>query len=340
MFRVLDSVRFQGVRFRCRRGSVLVMVLWLLFFFSLLTAQAAYRARLDQHLLQRDLETVRSYYVARAGLHAAWDALVESRDDALGPEGQEGWARDDRQDGGLVRSLELEDTRGRAVGTCAIRIQDEHSFFPILRVDKDARRRFIGSFSRGVLERPAPDVPLEGDGGAFGGARGTGVLRRCFAGQEEIFYGEDANDNFILDPWEDDGEREPPGDDADGRLDVGAKGFVTVWTDGKVNVNTAPESVLRNLPGVSSDVLAALLTERRGKTLTIPEDLASLAPVTDAVFARLASWAVFRSDLWRVTVVGRAAASPVAYVIVAVVDRSSGVPRIRWCGAGSGRWGR
>ncbi len=316
------------------------MVLWLVFFFSLLTAQAAYRARLDQHLLQRDLETVRSYYIARAGLHAAWDALVESRDDVLGPEGQEGWARDDREDGGLVRSLEFEDTHGRAAGTCVIRIQDEHSFFPILRVDKNARRRFIGSFSRGVIECPVPDVPLEEGGGVSGGARGTRILYRLFAGQEGVFYGEDTNDNCILDPWEDDGEREPPLDDADGILNVGIKGMVTVWTDGKVNVNTAPESVLRSLAGVSSEVLAALLAERRQKTLTAPEDLTCLAPVTDAVFAQLASWAVFRSDLWRVTVVGRAAATPFVYVIVAVVDRSQGVPRILWCRAGGSRWVR
>ena len=43
-----------------------------------------------------------------------------------------------------------------------------------------------------------------------------------------VVFGEDANQNFVLDPNEDDGEEKDPPDDQDGRLNPGLRPFVTV----------------------------------------------------------------------------------------------------------------
>lgn len=46
----------------------------------------------------------------------------------------------------------------------------------------------------------------------------------------EIFFGEDANRNGLLDPEENDGDRTPPLDDEDGELDPGWRDFLTLWS--------------------------------------------------------------------------------------------------------------
>ncbi|MBI4566004.1 MAG: general secretion pathway protein GspK [Planctomycetes bacterium] len=78
----------------------------------------------------------------------------------------------------------------------------------------------------------------------------------------EILYGEDLNQNGVLDAGERDGTRSPPDDNADSTLDFGLIAYVTVYSydrnvaqDGspRVNVNTATPEQLR---GALGDVLA------------------------------------------------------------------------------------
>jgi hypothetical protein len=62
----------------------------------------------------------------------------------------------------------------------------------------------------------------------------------------QLFYGEDANRNGVLDPNEDDGAEKSPADDADGVLDAGFRDYLTVSSrerntlpggDKKININ-------------------------------------------------------------------------------------------------------
>jgi DNA uptake protein ComE-like DNA-binding protein len=74
-------------------------------------------------------------------------------------------------------------------------------------------------------------------------------------GADEItLYGEDANLNGILDPNEDDGDKSPPADNGDGKLDAGILNFVTVWSresnkrsDGSNRTNTTDVGGLTQL---------------------------------------------------------------------------------------------
>ena len=77
----------------------------------------------------------------------------------------------------------------------------------------------------------------------------------------EILYGEDANLNGALDPNEDDGEKNAPADNTDGRLDAGLLAYVTVFSrepnkqaDGTARINIAQ-------PG-PNDALEKLLTDK------------------------------------------------------------------------------
>jgi hypothetical protein len=89
----------------------------------------------------------------------------------------------------------------------------------------------------------------------------------------EILYGEDANQNGVLDPNEDDGEESPPVDNRDGRLERGMLSYLTCFsresnmrsdgTTARVDI-TASSTQLRELLeeklgfAVSQDVLNAL----------------------------------------------------------------------------------
>jgi type II secretory pathway component PulK len=87
----------------------------------------------------------------------------------------------------------------------------------------------------------------------------------------ELFFGEDANHNGTLDPNEDDDDAFLPADNADGRLQLGLLDLLTVYGEGSVNVNTAPESVLRALFSTAmadefttNHLMTTLLSHRRG----------------------------------------------------------------------------
>ena len=92
----------------------------------------------------------------------------------------------------------------------------------------------------------------------------------------EILYGEDANLNGVLDPNEDDGEKNLPADNSDGKLDAGMLAYVTVFSrepnkqsDGTARINIAP-------PG-PNDALEKLLTDKLGASRTA-EILARIGP--------------------------------------------------------------
>jgi hypothetical protein len=85
------------------------------------------------------------------------------------------------------------------------------------------------------------------------------VMMNKYPGQvdDTVWFGEDLNENGVLDPNEDDGEESPPYDDADGVLDHGIRDFVTVDSGtASVNPNTASPEVLQiMMPERYQDVL-------------------------------------------------------------------------------------
>ncbi len=83
-----------------------------------------------------------------------------------------------------------------------------------------------------------------------------------------LFFGEDANHSGLLDREEDDGDLFLPLDNGDGRLQPGLAALFTVFGDGSINVNGAPEAVLRAgfrsaLEAAEGESLAASLVARR-----------------------------------------------------------------------------
>ncbi|MDB4665116.1 general secretion pathway protein GspK [Verrucomicrobia bacterium] len=103
----------------------------------------------------------------------------------------------------------------------------------------------------------------------------------------QVVYGEDANMNGLLDPNENDGDRTPPVDDADGILDFGLVEYLTVYgampqEEGQdsdspnndsedqqtlmVNVNSASAAVLACLPGMDDQKAQQIVAYRNSLT--------------------------------------------------------------------------
>jgi hypothetical protein len=135
------------------------------------------------------------------------------------------------------------------------------------------------------------------------------LLIRGFHPQD--YLGEDVNRNGVLDPNEDDGSLTYPPDDADGRLRMGWVALLTCLGDGRVNLNTAPEAVLRALP-ITEEAVGQIVGFRAfdenssGKledhVFRSELDIEQLQGLTDADVLVLKQVATFRSRHFRIFV--------------------------------------
>ena len=87
----------------------------------------------------------------------------------------------------------------------------------------------------------------------------------------ELLFGEDANYNGLLDREEDDGSNSFPPDNANHMLDAGWSALLTTHSinentaasgEDRVNVQSAEESDLTAIPGISSDLAKAIIAHR------------------------------------------------------------------------------
>ena len=96
----------------------------------------------------------------------------------------------------------------------------------------------------------------------------------------EILYGEDANMNGVLDPNEDDGDKTPPSDNADGKLDRGILEYVTVFSsEPKTRSDgTTPRIDVGQDPQLEQS-LETMLTETLGDAARAKKILDPLRPI-------------------------------------------------------------
>jgi DNA uptake protein ComE-like DNA-binding protein len=88
---------------------------------------------------------------------------------------------------------------------------------------------------------------------------------------QELFTGEDANLNGLLDPEENDGDTTYPKDNRDGVLDSGWSGLITVSAqsrnvsaagESRVNIQQAEERELAAVPGLNTEIARAIVQHR------------------------------------------------------------------------------
>lgn len=79
--------------------------------------------------------------------------------------------------------------------------------------------------------------------------------------------------------------------------------WMTVWSSGKINVNTAPAEVLRSLDeGMNDGVVQEILTKREQKPLKSEQDLREIAGINADLAFRVGKLVAFKSSFFRIKV--------------------------------------
>ena len=95
-------------------------------------------------------------------------------------------------------------------------------------------------------------------------------LRMIYNMDQDTLYGEDANLNGVLDPNENDGDKNPPSDNQDGNLDAGLLEYCTTYTLEPTTYTNIINGVATNLPRVNvtnTTAIRALLTSNFNATI-------------------------------------------------------------------------
>lgn len=246
-----------------RRGSILILVLFVMAVLSLLAVSLAYRAALESRLASSRAIQAKLQAQAASAVSVAMARLRENTNDydhpaepwclhaPLAAEGWlEEWSGGARQaDPEFAADYQVLDEEGKlhiayapsvAMEKLGMSPEQIGSLFDWMDADDDPRTD--GAESDYYQSLPAPyrckNRPPE--------MLDELLLVRGFAASD--YWGEDANHDGQLNPSENDAATLYPPDDADGQLRLGWVDLLTCVGDGHINLNAAPLAVLRLLP--------------------------------------------------------------------------------------------
>lgn len=137
-----------------------------------------------------------------------------------------------------------------------------------------------------------------------------------------LFFGEDWNEDGILQDNEDDGDKSPPADDHDGSLRTGLRALLTVHGDGRLNVNTASVEALATQTMITREHAARIVEGRSrapGGYRTVEAALAA-AKLPRSAAAGLKT----ASETFSIVSRGELVGSPAVAYVRAVVRRAAG----------------
>jgi len=235
-------------RRRRRRGVALIFVLWILILIGLAIGELVARARAESRMIATLKSRAVAQYAAESGILATTAALQSILDSAPDPSHL------------AVRTRHL-DTLGRAISDAAKRVAEAGAL-------PGAPSTSNAQYAVAVLDLNARLDLARAD---------TITLRNLFA----EFTGKDRAHDIVAalrqSPVTRFGElaRVPGVDDA---LALAVAPYITVWSDGLINVNSAPEAVIAALPGVGPSRAQALVARRDAGELFTTTDPFRPAP--------------------------------------------------------------
>ena len=295
------------------RGSVLIGVLWCVVLLGITVVSMLHAARLELRVTKNHVDAQQAYYLAIAGIEKSkallYDLAKRMREDGKTHstllENNVKEFRDIPLGRGLfrvVRAARAEDTGRHLVYGMSneeARLDVNHaSYDDLVKLtnmtpdvaaaiidwrDEDSNLTPGGAEADDYLALDPPYVP--------GNAPFTTVreLLRVRGMPLNLFYGEDANGNGLLDATEDDGMSSSPPDNNNGLLEAGWSGLltvdasvqdVTVRGEARINLQTATERELKGLSGVNDNTAKAIVAHRE------KNQFESIAQLLDVRFAQ------------------------------------------------------
>ena len=277
-----------------RRASILVALLWCVAFLSLLVVGVLHTVTLELRVAKNFGDRIQAHYLALAGVEKAkavlfhdaqerkrsrvhhtktvYDNATEFREISLG-----------RGHFSIIRQGAPGEAQGMVYG-----VSDEESRLNINYAGADELAKLTGmtpEMVAGLIDyRDKDNAVTQGGGEAdeytalvppylpYNGPLRTSrelLMVRNFS--RTLLLGEDANQNGLLDPEENDGADSEPDDNADGILDPGWSALFAVDSavrnvnaagQGRMNLQQADEQTLTTLPGVTADLAKAIVQHR------------------------------------------------------------------------------
>jgi competence ComEA-like helix-hairpin-helix protein len=295
-----------------QRASILVGLLWCLALLAVVVIGVLYMSRLDLMVVKNQGDTIQAHYLALAGIEKAkallyhemaelkrsakshsgalYDAPDEFREIRLG-RGQFSVLRQgSAEDGGrIVYGIADEESRLNVNVASSEQLAKIEDLTPEIIAaiqdwrDGDNAARSLGAEAEYYVGLPVPYLPRNGP------AQTMRELLMVRGISRYLLFGEDANCNGFLDPEEDDRTESLPIDNADGVLDSGWSGLLTIDSSAlnesaagqaRINIKSADERTLSGVRGVSPDLARAIVAYRNQKEF---ESIADLLDVTAVV---------------------------------------------------------
>ena len=294
---------------RDQKASVLIGVLWCLALLSVVVVGVLHSARLDLMVVKNHGDQIQAHYLALAGIEKAkallYRDLTERQRSAK------------NHTGGIYDTpVEFKDvpfSRGQFSvfhqggsaegGRILYGVSDEESRLNVNRASADELRKLKDMTPEavaGILDWRDPDNSVSPGGAEAefyaslplprlprnGPLQTTRELLMVNGVSRQLLMGEDANQNGLLDPEEDDGDESFPLDNRDGLLDAGWSGSLTVDSSvasetaagqERVDVQSADEKSLTSIPGISASLAKAIIAYRAQNKF---ENLADLLEVS------------------------------------------------------------
>jgi len=315
---------------KCKnKGSVLIVTLFIVFLLSVIALSLAYSTRLRMNLLKRRIERVKSYYIARGALFLVFEELEKDRSVSESDSFNEDWFLK-FSDGRKVRCLDFYSSAGDKRGSYKVFISDEESKININTASVDTLDKLLSNFKGVDSRRMAEEIvsyrnnkkPLD----KFYTVHELLAIKDM---SNNVFFGEDRNDDVILYPRGIDRDNILSLYEGQSALELGLKDLVTVYTQGRVNINTASFLVLSSMPGMSPRLAKSLIDERKNKPFESLEDVKKIAGISENVYTDISKWAVVKSDCFRILIAARADNKITRHILV-IADRSRDYCKIRY----------
>jgi DNA uptake protein ComE-like DNA-binding protein len=247
-----------------RDGIALIFVLWVMVLLSALALEMAFRGRLRVQETVATAETTKAFFIARAGVEKC---IADLANDAGTVEEQDILRED-------AEAIYVNAPLGEGTYTIYAGM-DEDGIARYGMVDESSKLN-INTVDVAVLEK----LPELGGGlaAAIVAIRGQEPFRDLkdllqIEGVDPVtLYGEDQNENGLLDANENDGDQSWPPDNADGWLDGGLSQYLTTYSvsrnisangDARANLNEDDaESITQAIKEISQQQADSIVAQR------------------------------------------------------------------------------
>ena len=294
---------------KAQKGIALILVIWILAILMVIVLSVSYMTKVESKSTIAFKEGVEEKFIAEAGIERAAEEVMYRKIN-LGVPIEEGKDTNIWKTDGTTNTFPLEN------GTCLVRIIDESGKIDINKVTDIILKGLITSV--GVKDEDA-DVIVDSiqdwrdadDLTRLHGAENDYYMslpvpykakNADFESVEELLLVKGVTPELLF-----------GGDNKQGLED-----FITVYSEnGKINVNAAPREVLMALPGMTSELAAAVLEFRKTSEI---KDLAIFQNLVGGAFAAMGPFVVAgEGTTFTVESVGRKSSKKAGYGIKAVI---------------------